>query len=124
MTRGESERVLLPCRNIQDELHGKDPVKHPRDSRTAYFIDPKDLLSIGRRETQGFSVAVIYHSHVDAGAYFSPTDKRNALMNGEPTYPDAVYLVLSLVKGKVVDAAAFAWDAALRDFVARQPAGL
>ncbi len=69
------DRVLIPCRNIQDELHDKDPQRHPRDSRTAYFIDPKDLLAIGRREGQGYRVATIYHSHIDTGAYFSPTDR-------------------------------------------------
>jgi len=113
-----ADRVLLPCRNIQDELHAKDPERHPRDSRTAYFIDPKDLLAIGRREGQGYSVAVIYHSHIDAGAYFSATDTRNALINGEPAYPEAVYVVVSVVEGKVMDAQAFVWDATARDFVA------
>jgi len=124
LLRGQTgaDRLLVPCRNIQDELHAKDPVKHPRDSRTAYYIDPKDLLTIGRREGEGYEVAVIYHSHIDAGAYFSVTDKRNALIDGEPTYPEAVYVVLSVVKGKVTDAQSYAWDAAARDFVARAPA--
>ena len=119
--QAEADRLLLPCRNIQDELHASDPVRHPRDSRTAYFIDPKDLLTIGRREGQGYGVAVIYHSHIDAGAYFSATDKRNALVNDEPAYPDTVYVVLSVVKGKVVDAGAFVWDVTARDFVAAEP---
>ena len=113
------DRLLVPCRNIQDELHAKDPTGHPRDARTAYFIDPKDLLAIGRREAHGYAVAVIYHSHIDAGAYFSPTDKRNALINGEPTYPHALYLVLSVVAGKGVDARAFAWDPRALDFAPR-----
>jgi len=111
------DRVLIPCRNIQDELHDKDPQRHPRDSRTAYFIDPKDLLAIGRREGQGYRVATIYHSHIDTGAYFSPTDRQNALIDGEPAYPDAVYVVLSVVERRVVDAAAFVWDSGTRDFV-------
>ena len=118
----QPDRVLLPCRNIQDELHASDPVKHPRDSRTAYFIDPKDLLTIGRREGQGYDVAVIYHSHIDAGAYFSATDKRNALVNDDPAYPHTVYVVLSVVKGKVADAAAFVWNNTARDFVPAEPA--
>jgi len=118
----QADRVLLPCRNIQAELHAKDPERHPRDSRTAYFIDPKDLLAIGRREGQGYGVAVIYHSHIDAGAYFSATDKRNALINGEPAYPEAVYVVLSVVGGKVVDARAFVWDGTTRDFVTAEAA--
>src|SRR4029434_7018417 len=92
----EPDRLLMPCHNIQDELHAKDPVRHSRDSRTAYFIDPKDLLAIGRREGQGYGGDVIYHSHIDAGAAFSATDKQNALMNGEPFYPAATYVVVSV----------------------------
>jgi proteasome lid subunit RPN8/RPN11 len=112
-----ADRLLVPCRNIQDELHAKDPERHQRDSRTAYYIDPKDLLAIGRREAEGYRVAVIYHSHIDAGAHFSPTDKRNALINGEPAYPDAVYVVVSVVEGAVAGAAAFVWDPTVHDFV-------
>ncbi|HME94664.1 MAG TPA: M67 family metallopeptidase [Methylomirabilota bacterium] len=115
-TSPEPDRLLMPCRNIQDELHAKDPVRHSRDSRTAYFIDPKDLLAIGRREGQGYRVAIIYHSHIDTGAYFSATDRQNALINGEPAYPDAVYVVLSVVDRRVDDVAAFVWDKSARDF--------
>jgi proteasome lid subunit RPN8/RPN11 len=112
-----AERALMRCRNLQDELHRADPVKHPRDSRTAYYIDPKDLLEIVRREAQGHRVAVIYHSHCDAGAYFSETDKRNALFGGEPAYPDALYVVVSVVSGRVAAAGAFQWNPEKRDFL-------
>lgn len=112
-----AERRLLPCRNIQDELHRKNPARHPRDARTAYYIDPQDLLRIGRLEDEGFTVAVIYHSHVDAGAYFSETDKRQALIGGEPTYPHAAYVVASVVEGRVEAVAAFRWDQGRRDFL-------
>src|SRR5262249_61735068 len=78
MDRG-AERILLPCRNIQDELHAKDPQRHPRDSRTAYYIDPKDLIAMGRRDAQGFRVANIYPSHIDADAHLSATDKATPL---------------------------------------------
>ena len=62
-------------------------------------------------------MAVIYHSHVDAGAYFSETDRRNALLGGEPSYPDSTYVVTSVVNGRVDAMAAFRWDAARRDFL-------
>jgi proteasome lid subunit RPN8/RPN11 len=119
LARGQ-ERRLLRCRNIQDELHHRDPARHPRDARTAYYIDPQDLLRVGRLEGEGFAVAVIYHSHVDAGAYFSETDRHQALMGGEPAYPQTVYLVTS-VRGaadgpRVEETAGFAWDPAQRDF--------
>ena len=112
-----AERRLLRCRNAQNELHGRDPVRYPRDARTAYYIDPKDLLRIGDLERHGFAVAVIYHSHVDAGAYFSETDRRQAVVGGEPAYPGAVYVVTSVVRGAVEAVAAFRWDATSRDFV-------
>jgi proteasome lid subunit RPN8/RPN11 len=119
LTRG-AERRVIPCRNIQEELHAKDPARHPRDARTAYYIDPQDLLRIGRLEGEGFWVAVIYHSHIDAGAYFSETDRRQALFGDEPTYPDATYVVASVRGGangpSVDDTAAFRWDTARRDF--------
>jgi proteasome lid subunit RPN8/RPN11 len=119
MSRG-GERRLLRCRNAQNELHARDPQRYPRDARTAYYIDPKDLLRIGDLERQGFGVAVIYHSHIDAGAYFSETDRRQALVGGEPAYPGAVYVVTSVVGGAVDALAAFRWDAARRDFVAME----
>ena len=112
-----ADRRLLRCRNAQNELHARDPARYPRDARTAYYIDPKDLLRIGDLERQGFRVAVIYHSHVDAGAYFSETDRRQAVVSGEPAYPGAVYVVASVLHGAVDAVAAFRWDAARRDFV-------
>jgi len=106
----DADRRLLRCRNAQNELHGRDPQRYPRDARTAYYIDPKDLLRIGDLEREGFGVAVIYHSHIDAGAYFSETDKRQALVGGEPAYPTALYVVTSVMAGRVDAMAAFRWN--------------
>ncbi|MBI1846335.1 MAG: Mov34/MPN/PAD-1 family protein [Candidatus Rokubacteria bacterium] len=116
VTRG-AERRLVRCRNIQDELHARDPEHHPRDGRTAYYIDPQDLLRIGRLEGEGFAVAVIYHSHVDAGAYFSPTDKRQAMLGDDPAYPDTIYVVTSVVSGRVEAVQAFRWHGPEGDFL-------
>ena len=120
---GPGSRRLLRCRNVQDELHAKDPARHPRDARTAYFIDPQDLLRLGRLEGEGFQVAVIYHSHADAqergggtGAYFSETDRQQALLGGQPMYPDATYVVVSIVGGRLETAAGFRWSATAGDF--------
>jgi [CysO sulfur-carrier protein]-S-L-cysteine hydrolase len=110
-------RRIVRCRNIQDELHAKDPKRHPLDARTAYYIDPQDLLRIARLEGEGFAIAVIYHSHVDVGAYFSETDRRQALMDGEPTHPGATYLVTSVVRGRAKAVAGFRWSERERDFL-------
>ena len=60
-------------------------------------------------------MAVIYHSHVDAGAYFSETDRRQALVGSEPAYPSAVYVVASVVAGALDEMKAFQWNG--RSFV-------
>ena len=112
-----AERCPLRCRNVQNEMHARDPERNPRTAGTAYYIDPQDLLRIGRLESEGFGVAVIYHSHVDAGAYFSETDRRQALMDGEPTYPGTIYVVTSVKGGQVEATTAFRWDEGRREFL-------
>jgi len=104
-------RRLFRCRNIQDELHARDREAHPRDARTAYFIAPEDLLAIGRAEQDGYRVHVIYHSHIDCGAYFSETDRRNALLGDHPAYPEATYVVAAVNQGRMEEVRAFRWDA-------------
>ena len=116
MVRGD-ERRLLRCRNDQNELHARDPQRHPRDARTAYHIADADRLRMVRLENEDFVPAVIYHSHVDAGAYFSPTDKRQALINSEPMYPDTTYIVVSVVQGRVEAVNGFRWNGERADFL-------
>jgi proteasome lid subunit RPN8/RPN11 len=111
------ERRLLACRNIQDELHARDPGRFPRTARTAYYIAHGDLLEIGRREGEGFEVRVIYHSHVDAGAYFSETDRRNAMVDGVPAYPQATYVVVAVADGRVTETRAHRWSPEASAFV-------
>jgi proteasome lid subunit RPN8/RPN11 len=114
---GAGERHLHPCRNIQDELHERDPARHPRGSRTAYYMAHADLIEISRQEAAGWTVHVIYHSHIDTGAYFSETDRRNALIDGQPAYPGATYVVVAVDAGRAGAARAFRWVADRVDFV-------
>ena len=109
---------VRPCRNVQDEYHARDPENFPRASKTAYFIDPKELLVVQKecRENEE-DVRVIYHSHIDAGAYFSEEDKRIAASDGEPAYPGVSYLVVSVIQEKACDAHLFRWDPKEKDFV-------
>ena len=109
-------REIRACRNIQDAKHAEDPARFPRAARHAYFMDPHDIQAFSRREAEGYRVHVIYHSHVDAGAYFSETDRGNALVNGEPAYPGVTYVVVAVHGGRAVNANAFRWDSAAREF--------
>jgi len=60
---------------------------------------------------------VLYHSHLDAGAYFSETDAAVAKMGqGEPPW-DLAYLVTSVRSARVDDQKLFIWDPASGTFV-------
>lgn len=110
---------IRPCKNVQDDYHRKDPENFPRTAATAYFIDPRELLAIQRESREkSESLRVIYHSHINAGAYFSEEDVRIACQDGEPTYPGVQYLVVSVTEGKVKDHQLFVWNAEQRKFIA------
>ena len=109
--------TLHPCKNIQDQLHAEDPGQYPRDSRIAYFIDPKEMFQIiSTAERSGGIVSGFYHSHIDCDAYFSDEDKERAMAWDEPAYPDAVYLVVSVYEDRGRGYKAFAWDSDDDDF--------
>lgn len=83
------------CENQQNRLHARDPKTHPRDARTAYALGFRDLqfLDDSLAESSPLRVRVIYHSHCNVGAYFSPEDERAATFEGQLIYP-VDYLVI------------------------------
>jgi proteasome lid subunit RPN8/RPN11 len=83
------------CENRQNALHAEDPRAFPRDARTAYNLGAKDLFFLDKSLRSPRPVAVIYHSHVDVGAYFSDEDARAAAPDGELLYP-VDYLVVDV----------------------------
>jgi len=107
----EEDTVLYRCTNIQNKLHKKDPQTFVRDARTAFYIDPGELIRIIKKaESSGMKIITFYHSHPDHDAYFSEEDKRMALFENEPVYPEASYLVVSVRQGQINSQALFAWD--------------
>jgi [CysO sulfur-carrier protein]-S-L-cysteine hydrolase len=111
---------VRPIRNIQNEKHDADPVAHPRDARTAYLMDPRAQIAVlNELDRRGLALKIVYHSHPDHDAYFSPTDRRQACAFDPdyPDYPDTAYIVVSIRNGSFNRAAAFVWDDASHDFV-------
>jgi [CysO sulfur-carrier protein]-S-L-cysteine hydrolase len=116
LTAGDDE-LVRPVSNVQNRLHAEDPAKHPRDARTAYFMDPKALFVVlEEADKQRRPVRVFYHSHPEHDAYFSSEDRERALAWDEPAYPGAAYLVVSVYGGRVKERRAYAWDESTRDF--------
>ena len=121
--RRAADRAVA-CVNTQNDLHAQDPAAHPRDARTAYNLGAGDLFKLGKSLRGDTPAKIIYHSHVDVGAYFSDTDQAAAVMDGEPSYP-VEYVVIDVRKDGVGGAAQFAWDPDQHRYVevGRYPAG-
>lgn len=102
---------VVRIRNIQDEMHGKDPLLYPRTARTAYTGHPADLhAALELAEGEGCRLVAFYHSHPDHDSYFSAEDTAQATPFGEPSYPDALQVVVSVYDRSIHDIKAFAWS--------------
>ncbi len=109
--------VAHRCGNLANQYHQDDPIRNPRDAKTAYIMDPKDLLRIqSEADANGDEFVLLYHSHPDHEAYFSETDRELALFDGEPVWPRLCYLVVSVKNGKVSYFKLFSWDSVQKQF--------
>lgn len=110
--------AILPMENRANKLHRLDPETYPRTGRMYFDIDPlKFERAVKEGEANGRPVKVLYHSHLDVGAYFSPTDAEAATMGGDSPAYDLAYLVTSVRGGVVDDRKLFIWDHGSRSFV-------
>jgi len=98
------------CENRQNALHAEDPVAFPRDAKTAYNLGARDILFLDRSQKSERPVRIIYHSHVEVGAYFSAEDERAAVADGELLYP-VDYLVVDVRQDGVRGAKLFRFQA-------------
>lgn len=107
-----------PCTNIQNRLHEEDPKMHPRTARDAYHLDERELFRIQQElDDTGRHLRGIFHSHPNEESYFSAEDKRRALCDDEPLWPDAHYLIASIRGGRLATAKSFTWSPAQKDFI-------
>lgn len=118
--RGAPETYQVrPVTNVANREPQEDPGGVSRDARTAYKMDPLEQLEILREvDAHGWDVVLFYHSHPDHEAYFSRMDRERALApDGEPIWPGATYLVVSVMGGSARAMASFRWDPDEREFV-------
>jgi proteasome lid subunit RPN8/RPN11 len=111
--------AATPLMNLANRYHELDPETYPRTGRTYFLIDPmKFSKAVDAGNTNGRPLRVLYHSHLDVGAYFSETDAAAATMGGDkPSYDGLYYLVTSVRKGTVDDHKLFVWDPDDKKFV-------
>jgi len=118
VTGDADHQTVHRCRNVQNELHLQDPDRYPRDARTAYTIDRREAERIyATAREKGEAILAFYHSHIDCDAYFSETDVAAQTVFGEPEFPDAIHIVVSVVKGEVRGVRCYKWDKDRRDFI-------
>ena len=110
--------AIVPMENRANKLHELDPETYPRTGRMYFDLDPlKFERAVREGEGSGRPVKVLYHSHLDVGAYFSETDAQAAMMGGDAPSYDLAYLVTSVRAGGVDDRKLFVWDPARKSFV-------
>lgn len=89
--------------NEADKWHARDPITFPRTARTYFKINELRASRLFEsQEKLGRPVKVIYHSHCDAGAYFSAEDAYTFAVDGNLTWPVA-FIVVSVVQGHVAE---------------------
>ncbi len=115
------EHVVM--QNVANKLHAIDPETYFRTARTFFAFNEKkfdDAFQASR--AAGTPIKVLYHSHLDAGAYFSPTDEAVMSM-GEPPAAEGqparlgpgphwplAFLVTSVRAAGVDDQKLFVWS--------------
>ncbi len=110
--------AIVPMENRANKLHKLDPSSYPRTGRMYFDIDPlKFERAVREGEGSGRPVKVLYHSHLDVGAYFSKTDAQAATMGGDAPSYDLAYLVTSVRAGVVDDRKLFVWDPERKSFI-------
>ena len=98
-----------PVENIINRMHEEDPERYPRTAERGYFMDPVEMMRLEKLfSAQERKLKVIFHSHVDVGAYFSQEDIDRALWAGQPILPGVAYLVCG-IKNREPDGAILAW---------------
>lgn len=132
---GPAEDPLLcdettPMQNRANQLHAMDPEVYFRTARTYFAINEVKLdKAMTQGRAGGRPVKVLYHSHLDAGAYFSPTDAAVMSAGRAPETEggsweigpgpawDLAFLVTSVRASGVDDHKLFVWDPDKRAFV-------
>jgi proteasome lid subunit RPN8/RPN11 len=89
--------------NEADKYHKLDPITFPRTARMYFKINElRAARAFDQGEKSGEPIKVIFHSHCDAGAYFSQEDAATFAADNTLMWPCA-FIVVSVMEGRVAD---------------------
>jgi proteasome lid subunit RPN8/RPN11 len=95
---GPGGQELVPARNA-----AAAPAREFR-------IAPREVLAVLRgAEDAGRALVALYHSHPEGGAGLSARDIAELVVDGQPTLPGVLLLVVTLVRGRAKEARTYAW---------------
>lgn len=104
--------------NEADKYHKLDPETFPRTSTTYFKINElRAARAFDEGAKNGFPIKVIYHSHCDAGAYFSEEDAATFASDSTLMWPCA-FIVVSIVDGTLAETKLWIHQPGTNDFVA------
>ena len=114
---GSTVSSVRRCDNAQSS--GAHPIAAERGAETAYLFAAADRLDLNRILDGEMPPIIIYHSHPNGQAYFSPTDREVAgsPWGDGPAYP-VQQLVIGIDANKVIESALFDWSDEEDQFVA------
>lgn len=102
--------------NEADKYHALDPATFPRTSRTYFKINEmRASRAFDQGDASGRPVKVIYHSHCDAGAYFSAEDAATFASEGQLMWP-AAFIVVSVQQGVLAETKLWVHQPGTNDF--------
>ncbi|HEX7479832.1 MAG TPA: Mov34/MPN/PAD-1 family protein [Polyangiales bacterium] len=102
--------------NEADKFHALDPSTFPRTSRTYFKINElRAARAFEQGEKAGAPIKVIYHSHCDAGAYFSNEDAATFASDNTLMWPCA-FIVVSVMQGRIAETKLWVHVSGTNDF--------
>jgi proteasome lid subunit RPN8/RPN11 len=100
----------IPLENLANKLHALDPESYPRTAKMSFEVDARKFArTIETRADTPRPVKVLWHSHLDVGAYFSDTDVAAMSMGGRGPAYDLAYLVVDVTAEGVRGQKLFVW---------------
>ncbi|MCI4626810.1 MAG: Mov34/MPN/PAD-1 family protein, partial [Candidatus Magnetoovum sp. WYHC-5] len=117
ITTNGKQLFYYPLNNTQNEVHKKEPEKYPWKAEIAYTVDRIEFDKLIKEVSkQGEKLIAFYHSHPDHEAYFSEIDKEAQTVFGEPEFPDAIHIVISIRMGIPNNIRCYQWNKNTYDF--------
>ena len=115
---GDAKLVSASVREVNeaDKYHKLDPITFPRTARTYFKINElRAAKAFSAGEKAGRPIKVIYHSHCDAGPYFSAEDAQTFASDNQLMWPCA-FIVVSVQDGKLAGHKLWVHEPGTNDF--------